>query len=122
MRRALLTEIDLPDFGDPQSEPVLGHEIYARRHDMLLRRMAEAQLDAVAIYGDREHMANIGWATGHDPRFEEALLLVEEVVGVAAQLAAVHNPDQVRGRSSRRLGRERLSCGRKYLKRMEPFV
>ena len=76
MRRALLTEIDLPDFGDPQSEPVLGPEIYARRHDRLLRRMAEAQLDAVAIYGDREHMANIGWATGHDPRFEEALLLV----------------------------------------------
>lgn len=58
MRRALLTEIDLPDFGDPQSEPVLGPEIYARRHDRLLRRMAEAQLDAVAIYGDREHMAN----------------------------------------------------------------
>lgn len=76
MRRAKLTEIDLPDFGDPRSEPVLGPEIYARRHESLLRRMAEARFDALAIYGDREHMANIAWATGHDPRFEEALLIV----------------------------------------------
>lgn len=76
MHRAKLTEIDLPDFGDPRSEPVLGPEIYARRHESLLRRMAEARFDALAIYGDREHMANIAWATGHDPRFEEALLLV----------------------------------------------
>ena len=35
-------------------------------------------LGALVIYGDREHMANICWATGHDPRFEEALLLVRE--------------------------------------------
>lgn len=76
MRRATLTEIDLPDFGDPLSEPVIEAEIYARRHDQLLRRMAGAGLDALVIFGDREHMANIAWATGHDPRFEEALLIV----------------------------------------------
>ena len=38
--------------------------------------MVAAELDAVVIYGDREHVANISWASGYDPRFEEALLVV----------------------------------------------
>jgi hypothetical protein len=76
MRRAVLTDIELPDFGDPGAEPALGRAIYEARLDRLDRRMAEAGLTALVIYGDREHMANLCWATGHDPRFEEALLLV----------------------------------------------
>lgn len=76
MRQAVLTSIDLPDFGDPQTEPALAPEIYAARLERLTRRLAHEGLDALLIYGDREHMANIAWATGHDPRFEEALLLV----------------------------------------------
>jgi len=76
MRRAVLTDIELPDFGAPVTEPVLDRAIYAARLERLVRRMAELGLDALVIYGDREHMANICWATGHDPRFEEALLLV----------------------------------------------
>ena len=35
-----------------------------------------ADLDCLVIYGDREHAANIHWATGFDPRFEEALLIL----------------------------------------------
>ncbi|WP_374333741.1 M24 family metallopeptidase [Aestuariivirga sp.] len=76
MRRAVLTDIELPDFGSPVTEPVLDRGLYATRLERLARRMAEHGLDALVIYGDREHMANICWATGHDPRFEEALLLV----------------------------------------------
>ena len=76
MRRAVLTDIELPDFGTPVAEPVLGPHIYAARMERLGTRMAEQGLDALVIYGDREHMANICWATGHDPRFEEVLLLV----------------------------------------------
>lgn len=76
MRRAVLTDIELPDFGAPVTEPVLQRATYAARLERLTRRMAEHGLDALVIYGDREHMANICWATGHDPRFEEALLLV----------------------------------------------
>jgi hypothetical protein len=57
-------------------EPRLGPGIYGARHERLLGAMADANLDALVIYGDREHMANISWATGHDPRFEEALLVV----------------------------------------------
>ncbi|MFO1123722.1 MAG: aminopeptidase P family N-terminal domain-containing protein [Hyphomicrobiales bacterium] len=76
MTRATLTRIDLPDFGTATTEPVLGTDIYRARIARLLQRMAETGLDAMVIYGDREHMANISWATGHDPRFEEALLVV----------------------------------------------
>src|SRR5699024_6963925 len=32
--------------------------------------------DALAIYADREHAANLQWLTGFDPRFEEALLVL----------------------------------------------
>lgn len=76
MRRAVLTRIDLPDLGSPATEPGLSSAIYETRLAALIQRMRRNGLDAVVIYGDREHMANICWATGHDPRFEEALLLV----------------------------------------------
>ena len=76
MRRAVLTDIQLPDYGDPVSEPSLGPAIYTERLARLRERMRLHGFGALVIYGDREHMANIAWATGHDPRFEEALLLL----------------------------------------------
>ena len=76
MRRATLTAIDLPDFGTPTAEPNLGRDIYGARLQRLRHRMAEAGHDAVVIYGDREHMANMSWTCGFDPRFEEAILVV----------------------------------------------
>lgn len=76
MRRARLAEIDLPDFGLPTTEPTLGRAIHDARLSRLRSRMAEARYDAVVIYGDREHMANICWLTGYDPRFEEAICVV----------------------------------------------
>jgi hypothetical protein len=75
-RRVKLAETILPDFGDPVFEPTLGRSIYEARIARLLSRMERAGLNAIVIYGDREHVANISWATGHDPRFEEALLVV----------------------------------------------
>ena len=41
--------------------------------------MKAAGLDALAVYGDREHFANIAYLTGFDPRFEEALLLLDRL-------------------------------------------
>jgi hypothetical protein len=38
--------------------------------------MAARGLDRLVVYGDREHAANIEWATGFDPRFEEALFIL----------------------------------------------
>ena len=76
MRQAQLTSLDLPDFGSPTTEPALGPDLYAARLKQLLARMAVQGLDALVIYGDREHVANISWATGHDPRFEEAICII----------------------------------------------
>lgn len=76
MTQAHLVSITLPDFGEPTTEPVLGPEIYRARHTRLLNAMMAAGYDALVIYGDREHVANISWATGYDPRFEEALCVI----------------------------------------------
>ena len=37
---------------------------------------AGAGLDALLVYADREHFANLSYLTGFDPRFEEALLIL----------------------------------------------
>ncbi len=76
MRRSVLAPVTLPEFGLPSSEPILGRSIYQARIDRLRSAFSAKGLDAVVIYGDREHVANISWATGYDPRFEEALLVV----------------------------------------------
>jgi creatinase/prolidase-like protein len=68
--------IDLPDFGDPVSEPSLPDALYATRAERLAQRMAAGHFDALAVYGDREHVANLSWLTGYDPRFEEAICIV----------------------------------------------
>lgn len=77
-RLPVLTSISLPDFGLPVLEPALPRSLYQARIDRLRSAMVRLQLEAVVIYGDREHVANISWATGYDPRFEEALLVVTQ--------------------------------------------
>jgi hypothetical protein len=49
---------------------------YQARLDRLRAAMAERGLTHLAIYGDREHSANLLWTCGFDPRFEEALLIL----------------------------------------------
>lgn len=71
-----LIDRDWPDFGAPEvPAPVTRGELAARL--VLIRdAMETAGLDALVIYGDREHAANLLWASGFDPRFEEALMVV----------------------------------------------
>lgn len=76
MPKPELVSIELPDFGKPTAEPEFSREFYRARISRLERRMADEGLDAVVIYADREHSANLVWATGVDPRFEEAILVV----------------------------------------------
>lgn len=76
MLAAQLVSVSLPDFGTPTVEPQLGRAIYEKRHKRLVKAMKKAGYDALVIYGDREHVANISWASGYDPRFEEALYVV----------------------------------------------
>ncbi len=71
-----LIDARLPDFGVPALRPELSRAIYAERLDALSRARRAAGLDALLIYADREHCANLAWLTGFDPRFEEALLIL----------------------------------------------
>ncbi len=71
-----LTRITWPDFGmpEPVAEPSL--DDYQARLAATRAAMAAEGLEVLAVYGDREHAANLHWLTGFDPRFEEALLIL----------------------------------------------
>ena len=71
-----LKELSLPDFGEPTVMPVIPLETYQSRIDTVLARARTANLDAVVVYGDREHSANVAFLSAYDPRFEETLLVI----------------------------------------------
>jgi Xaa-Pro aminopeptidase len=71
-----IIETDWPDFGAPALPPPLSRAELAERMAAIRSAMAERGLDVLVVYGDREHVGNLLWATGFDPRFEEALLIV----------------------------------------------
>ena len=76
MTTARVARLDLPDFGMPDVRPELAPPTYAARVERLRERVEAARYDALVIYSDREHSANLAWLTGFDPRFEEALLVL----------------------------------------------
>jgi hypothetical protein len=71
-----LAAMTLPEFGMPQTEPEIPATTYEARIAAARQGAADAGYDALLIYGDREHLANIAFLTGYDPRFEEALLIL----------------------------------------------
>jgi Xaa-Pro aminopeptidase len=71
--RVELRRVELPDVGLPDEPPSLPQAAYETRARAIY---AAAATDWVAVYGDREHNANLLFLTGFDPRFEEALLLL----------------------------------------------
>ena len=76
MTTAKLDTMTLPEFGLPTVQPALSADIYRQRIERALARAQAAGLDALVIYGDREHMANLAYLSGYDPRFEESLLIL----------------------------------------------
>ena len=68
-----LRSVRLPDFEVPHARPEIPAEIYAARADAAYRR---AGRDWLVVYADREHLANLAFLTGFEPRFEEALLVL----------------------------------------------
>ena len=71
-----MIDAKLPDFGIPETRPELDRSIYTERYSALNRARRNAGLDALIVYADREHTANLTYLTGFDPRFEEALLVI----------------------------------------------
>lgn len=68
-----LRSITIPDFGVPIGMPAIPTEIYEQRAKAAFER---AGADWLIVYADREHLANIAFLTGFEPRFEEALLVL----------------------------------------------
>src|ERR687896_1112901 len=73
MPDVILRRVPLPDEVATAVPPAIDTAEYERRCDETLAR---AGTPWVAVYGDREHSANLAYLTGFDPRFEEALLLI----------------------------------------------
>jgi Xaa-Pro aminopeptidase len=76
MPRATLREIDLPDFGMPETMPTIPDTVFTARLDRFRDRLAARGYDVGLVYADREHSANLAYLTGFDPRFEEGVLIV----------------------------------------------
>ena len=73
-----LKEIDWPDFGLPAGKVVpepLASEI-EERLQKCQRLMDSRSLTHLIVYGDKEHFANMMYLTHFDPKFEEALLII----------------------------------------------
>jgi Xaa-Pro aminopeptidase len=71
--RVRLARIAAPDLDIPAARPAPPAQTYARRCEAAYAR---AGCDWLAVYADREHIANIAFLTGFEPRFEEALFLL----------------------------------------------
>lgn len=92
-----IDRISLPDFGAADELPTLPAAVYRARLRQVRTRLQSAGLDALIVYADREHSANLSYCTGFDPRFEEALgiftadggstlLLGNECVNIVSEL------------------------------------
>jgi len=71
-----LVSLDLPDFGTSKEQPVIDSKIYLERLRKLKSDLKNNGMGSAVIYADREHFANMHYLTGFDPRFEEALLIL----------------------------------------------
>lgn len=70
-------EVEWPDYGPvPEAPARAGSQLYLKRLAEFTEAFTRAGFTHAAVYGDREHFANLAWLTGFDPRFEEALLLI----------------------------------------------
>jgi len=71
-----LSRIPIPAFPSVNEVPELPEAIYPARIAKIIERMNDASLDVLLVYADREHSANLAYCSGFDPRFEEALMLL----------------------------------------------
>tara|TARA_Y100001970_G_C14154911_1_gene814976 strand:- start:47 stop:1441 length:1395 start_codon:yes stop_codon:yes gene_type:complete len=71
-----LKSLDLPYFGMSKKQPKIESQIYIERVKKFKNDLKRNNIESAIIYADREHFANIHYLTGFDPRFEEALLII----------------------------------------------
>ena len=74
---ASMSTISLPVFGRAEHCPKISDQVLRRRQAEAVARAGDAGLDVLVVYGDREHSAHLEFLTGFEPRFEEALFLLD---------------------------------------------
>lgn len=74
-----LKKVDLPHFSMDGWCPRIPFFEYEERLQKIVTCMKVAGIDVLLVYADREHFANISYCTGFDPRFEEAVLLLDTI-------------------------------------------
>jgi hypothetical protein len=78
MRAIQLQKIELPTFGQCEELPEIPPAQFELRFQHTVEKMHEHNLDFLLVFADREHGANLTFLTNLDPRFEEALLLLDK--------------------------------------------
>ncbi len=61
---------------------VMSDDTLHRRLAAIIQRMQQQQITQLIIYADKEHGSNFEYLTGFIPRFEEALLVVNQQGGL----------------------------------------
>lgn len=77
MRKAVLENIDWPDFGIGERPADISLSEFQNRIAMTQNAMADHGYSHLLVYADREHFANLTWLCNIDPRFEEALMVIK---------------------------------------------
>ncbi|MER3484386.1 MAG: hypothetical protein C4332_15845 [Meiothermus sp.] len=67
MPKVSFVSLELPEIGVPSEVPEIPDAVYQERFRRLEAAREGAGLDALALYADREHAANLGWLTGSTP-------------------------------------------------------
>ena len=68
-----------PFWGLPKKQPSLPDEVFQQRLNKTLEAMKTQNLDYMLVYADREHYGNFRYLTGFEPRFEEAVLILDKL-------------------------------------------
>ena len=75
-RKVIWDSAPVPRFHSQRQPVFLSDQTMKERRDKILTRMAEHQLDCLAVYCDLEHGSNFEYLTGFLTRFEESVLLL----------------------------------------------
>lgn len=74
---ARIASIPTPDIALPTVRPTVPTAEYAQRLSDSIAAMHDENLDVLVVFGDRESSGDLHFLTGVDPRFEEAILLLD---------------------------------------------
>jgi hypothetical protein len=72
-----LQEVKLPEFGKCAELPDIPPSVFEARFEDTIAQLKTLGYDFLLVFADREHNANMQFLTNLDPRFEEALLLLD---------------------------------------------